>query len=110
MFKDTVIGFLNPQPKILIMDISRIVDAASIQFSQTPNADVNLALTKAAELSRAINEEASLLASKGYIVMSRQGVISSPTGVDITEQMALKMGVDLSKSKIKNGGTFGMAR
>ena len=108
--KDAAMGLMSSQPKIIIMDTGRIIDAASVQFAQTPNADVGMALEKASNLAKQINEESAALSSQGYIVMTRQGVISAPKGIDITEAMALKMGVDLSKSPIKNGGQFGMAR
>lgn len=96
-------------PSILIMDTARIVDAAAAQYGNTPNIDPATTIAKARELARSLSDEATQLSARGYIVISRSGVIAAPQGVDITDVIARKLNVDLSKSMVRQGDGLGMA-
>ena len=90
-------GLGSTDPKVVVIDAVRIVEAASKQAMDMQVTTPEAAVKMGEEVASKLNTEMTAYASKGAIVIVKQAVLAAPAATDVTEEIAARIGVDVSR-------------
>lgn len=90
-------GLGSTAPKVVVIDAVRIVEAASKQAMDMQVTTPEAAVKMGEEVASKLNAEMTAYASKGAIVIVKQAVLAAPAATDVTEEIAARIGVDVSR-------------
>lgn len=81
-------------PRVVVVDAVRIIEAASkvARDMQKPEDAISLGT----EVAQKLNAELNLYSAQGVVVVVKQAVMAAPAAADITQDVATRIGVDIS--------------
>ncbi len=82
------------EPRVVVIDVIRIIESASkvAQNFEKPEEAMKLG----EDVASKINTELAAYSAKGVVVLVKQAVLSAPAAHDITQEVAARIGVDIS--------------
>lgn len=87
----------NSAPKVVVVDAVRIIEAASKQTLDNQGTTPETAIKMGEDIANKLNAEMTAYAGQGVIVVVKQAVLAAPAVTDVTEEVAARIGVDVSR-------------
>lgn len=85
-------------PKFVVIDTARLLKAGTNTVMAAPNMTPEEAVRLGDKFSVQLRETIKRYTDAGYVVLVKQAVLGTPEGWDITEPLAVNMGIDLKRA------------